>query len=176
VGRLCPLQSRCIVVAEDLFRVFWRKHSNGVIGPWSSVRFSRSSVPPDCTEEANERGYGNSIVHVASPHRLHCGEEEDDTDEDDPDHRNSVDRFAPLAHSVRTRVELDLSIVPSVGNDNGNVAYVQGWSGDVEDGRDGQRAADTYQVETAAKGHNQPDSINWRLREAVDLAPKPVCC
>jgi hypothetical protein len=72
-------------------------------------------------------------------------------------------------------VELNLSVIPSVGDDDGDVAYVQGWSGNIEDGRNGQRAADTDQIEAAAKGDDEPDGVDWRLREAIDLAPKPVC-
>ena len=170
------MQSRRVVVAENLLWVLWREHVDSVSRPRTGVRFPRSGKPPNGAKEANEACHADSVVHVVRLHRPHRWEEEHNANEDDPCHRNCIDRFAPSAHGVWTRVELDLSFVPSVCNNDGDVAYIQGWRGDVENSRNGQRAADTDQIEAAAEGYDEPDSIDRCVREAIDLAPEPVSC
>jgi hypothetical protein len=126
-----------IVVAEDLLWVLGRKHVDGIVGSWADVSLPRSGEPPHRAEKADEACHANGVVHVGHLDRSHGWEEEHDTNEDDPCHRNGVDRFAPSAHCVGSRVELHLSFVPTVCDDDCDVADIQGWRGDVEDGGDG---------------------------------------
>jgi alkylhydroperoxidase family enzyme len=93
--------SRRVVVAEDLFRVLRWKHVDGIRGPRAvvmlafhirrriemdlpNVRLPRSSEPPSGAKQTDEGRHADSVVHVARLDRLHGGEEQDHTNEDDP--------------------------------------------------------------------------------------------
>jgi len=126
-----------VVVAKYLIWVFLWKHVDCVAGAWSSVCPSRAGEPPDCAEETDKGGYANGVIHVGGGDRLHGREEEYETDEDDPCDGNRIHRFAPAPHGVGAWMKDDTALVPSMGNNDGNVADVQGRGGDVEDGGDG---------------------------------------
>ena len=137
---------------------------------------SRTSVPPSHAEEPDEGCHTDSVVHVGSCYRLHRWEEQNNTDEADPCHCYSVHRFAPFSHREGTRVELHAAFVTSVCNDDRNVTDVKRGSGDVEDGNDCQGAADANEIETAAESNNEPDGVDGRVRDRVDLAPESAVC
>lgn len=170
------VRSRCVIVAEDLLGILRWKHIDGVGGARPNVCLPSPSVPPDCAEQADETRHADGIVHVACLDRLRRGEEQYHTDEDDPCDCNRVDGLAPLAHGIWSGVELDLSFVPSMRNDDSNVANVQGWRGNVEDGGDGQRASNADQIEAAAEGDDEPDRVDRRVCVAIDLAPEAITC
>jgi hypothetical protein len=130
-------QSGRIVIAKNLLWVLRRKHVDGIVRSWADVSLPCSGEPPHCTEKTDETCHANGVIHVGHLDRSHGWEEEHDTDEDDPCHRNGVDRLAPSAHCVRSGVELHLSFVPSVCDDDCDVADIQGWRGNVKDGGDG---------------------------------------
>jgi hypothetical protein len=71
-------------------------------------------------------------------------------------------------------VELDSSFVPSVGHDDGDVAYIQCRGGDVEYCDNSERAADADEVETAAENDDEPDSIYRGVGQRIDSTPKPI--
>jgi len=170
------VRSGCVIIVENLLGILRRKHVDGVGGARANVRLPSSSVPPDCAEQPDEARHADGVVHVACLDWLRRGEEQYNTDEDDPCDCNCVDRLAPFAHSVRSRVEVDLSFIPSMRNDDNNVANVQGWRGNVEDGGDGQRASNTDQIEAAAEGDDEPDRVDRRMCVAIDLAPEAITC
>lgn len=69
-------------------------------------------------------------------------------------------------------MEFDLALVPSVCDNNSDVANIQGRSGNVEDGGDGKRASNTDEIEAAAEGDHEPDSVHRRMRIMIDFAPE----
>jgi hypothetical protein len=135
--RLCcaSLLSR-IVVAENVFWVLRWKHVDGIASPRTSVFLSRSGEPPHRAEKTDEGCHTDGIVHVVGSDWLDGREEEHNTNEADPCHCDCIDRLAPSAHCVWTRVENHSTLVPSMCNDNRDVADIQGGRGDVENSRD----------------------------------------
>lgn len=121
-----------VIVAKYLVWVFLRKHVDCVAGARSNVCLSGAGEPPRGAEETDKGGYANGVIHVGHFDRLHGREEEYDTDENDPRDCDRIHRFAPASHSIGAWMKDDTAFVPSVCNNNCNVAYVQGRGGDVE--------------------------------------------
>jgi len=115
---------RPIVIAENVLWVFWWKHIDRIACARASILLPRSCIPPHCAEETDKGCHTDGVVHVVWSDRLDGREEEDDTDEYDPCHCNRIDWFAPSAHRVWSRVEDHGAFIPSVCNDDSNVADV----------------------------------------------------
>jgi len=167
---------RPVVIAENVFWVFGWKHVDSVARARASILLPRSCIPPHCAEKTDKGCHTDGVVHVVWSDRLDGREEEDDTDEYDPYYCNRIDWFAPPAHRVWSRVEDNSAFIPSVGNDDSDVADVQGRCGDVEYRRDGQSASNADQIEAAAKDYDEPDCVYGGMREPVDLAPETMHC
>ena len=71
-------------------------------------------------------------------------------------------------------MEFDLALVPSMCDDNRNVADIECRSGDIEDRNDSRGASDANKVEATAEGYDKPNSIDWSVRDRIDFAPKPT--
>ena len=139
--RSCALDV-VVVVAEDVLWILRWKHVDGVACARAGVLLPCTRIPPNRAKQANEGCHTDSVVHVVGPDWLDSREEQHNTDEDDPCHCNRIDRLAPSAHCVWSRVESDSILVPSVCNDDCDVTDVQGRGGDVEDSRNGKSASD----------------------------------
>ena len=131
-------------------------------------------VPPDHAEETNEGCHTDCVIHVCGRDRSCCGEEQNHTDEAYPCNSDCVDWLAPSSHGEWSWVKLDFALVPSVCDYDGDVADVKRWGGNVKDTEDRQGASDTDHVQAAAKDDNEPDRIDGRVRNVVDLGPKTV--
>ncbi len=163
-----------VVVAENLLWIFRRKHVNRVTSAWTSVCLSRPSEPPYRAENANKRSHANGIVHIVRAHGLDCWEKEHNADERDPGDCDRIHRFAPFAHCVWSRVEHNASFVPPMGNDDRNVTDIQCGSRDVENSSDGQGTTNANEIQAAAEGNHEPDSVDWSMSKGVNLAPESV--
>jgi hypothetical protein len=135
---------------------------------------SRSNVPPRHAEERDKRSNANGVIHVCGRDRFDGREEQNDTDEADPDDCHSVDGLTPFPEGVWAFDELHSVLIDTVSNDDSDVADIQCRCCDIENGNDGQGAADADQVETTAEEDNEPDSVDGRVCELVDLAPEAV--
>lgn len=133
---------RHVIIAEDILRVLWRKHIDGIVCARANIRFARARVPPQHTKQADESRHTDGVVHICWGDGPDGREEEDDADEDDPRDCDEIDGLAPSAHGVGSRVEDDAALVPPVRDDDGNVANVECGGRDVENRCDGLRAAD----------------------------------
>lgn len=131
-------------------------------------------VPPRHAEQPNEACHADCVVHVRSRNRLDGWEEQDNADEAHPCDCDGVDRLAPPTHRVRSRNELHSMLVNPVRDDDSNVADVECWRRDVENGDNRQRASDTDQIQAAAERDDKPDSIHRCMCSLVDFAPKSV--
>jgi hypothetical protein len=135
---------------------------------------SCSCIPPEHAEQSNETCHANGVIHIRSCDRLDRGEKQDNADEAHPGNCNRVDRFAPPTHGVRPRDELDAVFVHSMCDDNGNVANVESWGGNVEDSNNRQRASNSNQIETTAESDDEPYGVYRCTSDVVDLAPETV--
>lgn len=73
-------------------------------------------------------------------------------------------------------MEDNRAFVPSVGDDDSNVADIQGWRGNVENCGNGQCTSNADEIETAAEGDYKPDSIDRSVSILVHFAPKSTPC
>lgn len=112
---------------------------------WDDL-LSCACVPPEHAEESDKGRYADGVVHVCSRDGPNWREEQDHTDEAYPCNSNGVDRFAPTAHAKRSWMELDFAFVPSVRNNDSDIADVQCRGGDGEDAHYRQGASDANQV------------------------------
>ena len=133
----------CIVVAENVLWILGWKHVDGIAGARAGVLFPCPGIPPGRAKQANEGCHTNSVVHVVGPHWLHGREEQHNTNEDNPCDCDRIDRLAPFAHGVWSRMEDDSVFVPSVCDDDCNVTDVQSGRGDVKNSRDREGASDS---------------------------------
>jgi hypothetical protein len=134
-----------------------------------------SCIPPDHAEKSNEGRYADCVIHVCSCDWSYRGEEQDHADKAHPRDGNRIDRLAPPAHCVWSLVELNLAFVPSVRDNDGNVADVERWGGNVENAQDGKSTADTDQVEATAEDHDEPDGVDGRVGDVVNLVLHQRC-
>jgi hypothetical protein len=175
-NRCCANPLRRIIVVKDFLGILWWKHINSVACAWTSVLLPRSRKPPHGAEQTNEGCHTNGIVHVVWSDWLDGREEKHDANEGDPCHCDSIDRLAPSAHCVWSRVEDHGAFVPSVCDDDRDVADIQGRRGDVENSRNRQSAANANQVETTAEDDDEPYGVDWGMRVTINFTPVSMPC
>lgn len=71
-------------------------------------------------------------------------------------------------------MELDAPFVPTVRDDDGNVTYIKGGRGDIEDSNDGKGAADADEVQARAESYDEPDGVDGRVCQGIDFGPEPI--
>src|SRR3954447_10781051 len=107
-------------------------------GAGTDVLF-RGDKPPSHADQRDYPGNAHGVVHVCRRDGSYRGEEEHNADKEHPDDSDGVDRSAPASHGVWPFDERDCIFVHAMGDYNSNVAEVEGWSCDVENGDYGLR-------------------------------------
>ena len=115
-------------------------------------------------EETKRRGE----AYVKSSDWHQHRQQEDDADEQSPDTSPRVDQQREPAHVPRPGPELPKHHLAEDGDD---VGPIQGDGADVEDTRDGGVRAQPDQIDSDAPERGDPDRVQGRTGDAVDLGP-----
>lgn len=100
------------------------------------------------------------FIHIHCRDGFGWREEENNADKENPGNGDVVERCPPFPKGKRTVDKADLVLVDLVGKDNGNVGYVEGRRGDVEDGSGCLGRPNRDAVQTYAEENYKPDCVD----------------